>query len=172
MNAVQAPAELIERAADFLRTVQDMGELNWPGDTERTTARLLVAELRALLPQPEPTCPNCGHRDKDHENDAGCWVNGVSCECWITKYALPQVRALLAAERDAKPAVRQPRVWNVGAPQPEVGTVIEDRDGDLYQRHESGWYGLHEGVRCGSADAWTHRLMYAPLTEVLPGGDR
>jgi hypothetical protein len=64
----------------------------------------IAAELRRLL-QPEPTCPNCGHTDDRHTDDAdGCWRGDEECDCRFTHASLPQVRALLAAERDSKPA--------------------------------------------------------------------
>jgi ribosomal protein L32 len=170
----QAPIDLrdvIARAADFLRTVQNMGEFNWPGATERTTARLLVDELRALLPQPAPTCPNCGHTDNDHRatprgeviGGVGCYfaqlIGEPECDCEISRGALPQVRALLAAERDSKPAPVKPRVWQKGDPEPESGVVVRDRDGDLWETgtERREWYDL---------------LRWAPLTEVIPGGTR
>jgi hypothetical protein len=166
----QAPIDLrdvIGRAADFLRVVQDMNQLNWPGETERTTARLLVDELRALLPQPPSACPNCGHADGEHTGycQADSSETGVDrCGCLITREALPTVRALVAAERDATPARPEPRVWNAGDPEPEDVEQISDRDGDIWDRGTDCWWHSPE-----TRDyRWEHiARKWSPLTEVL-----
>lgn len=142
----------------------------------------LVAELRALLPQPAPTCPNCRHADDRHGVGSGCReVIGDPataapyplCPCAITHAALPQVRALLAAERDSKGDPAEPRVWNEGDADPSNDGVTELRDahGSTWFAQRAGW-SIHYANQWGEPDQ-TWREMDSdlfPFTEVLAGG--
>lgn len=158
MTAVQVPAELVEFWATTA-TVQ--AEAPQP---DRATLRQLAASIRALLPQPEPTCPVCGGRTKDHYV-----VPGELSDCWVPLERVAELRALLAAERDAKPAIRQPRVWNVGDPEPSDVEQVLDRDGDVWGRGDNGIWNTPET----RGFPWEHVVRkWSPLTEVLPGGDR
>lgn len=200
MSAVEVPAELIERAAD---------QIEWGTRGAHSTHHLeatdappalcslgscpvgrgLVAELRALLPQPAPTCPNCGHADRDHGDEGThCWISG--CDCPIPGAALPTVRALLAAERDSKPAPAKPRVWTAGEPEPEGVDRVRDSDddddrsnGDIWIKRPSGKWRLEKNILAGDGDLdlynqpkgmqWAHLLNeYGPLTEVIADGAR
>lgn len=176
MSAVEIPAELVERTVTFVRVVQDMGELNWPGETERVTARLLVDELRALLPKPAPTCPNCGHDDDEHlgqqcrsrdEDDA-------LCGCPFPRRVLDDLRRVIAAELEAAQhaeiqAPAEPRVWQAGDPEPDGVIHVEDRDGDIWTRRTDGSWSSPETREF----LWEHiARKWAPLTEVPTGGAR
>jgi hypothetical protein len=173
-------SDLDRQAAVIARAATDLDQWaaewaeRWPEDTLTPLGMGdLAIDLRALLPQPEPTCPNCGHLDADHLNwwnkaDLACADrnrDGV-CRCLVTGNALPQVRALLAAERDATPARPEPRVWNAGDPEPEGVEQISDRDGDIWDRGTDGWWHSPE-----TRDyRWEHiARKWSPLTEVLAG---
>jgi len=185
----QAPIDLrdvIERAAtqitDLIPYVTDVVD-----GTRITIARDLAAELRALLPHPLFTCPNCEHPDDQHFAH-GCGrivgVTGDRCSCEITPAALPQVRALLAAERDSKGTPAKPRVWSVGDPEPEDVTEVQDSDSKAllrnWRRGEDGrWRLVDKSGDTFNRDAgrtWMSLLEeygdFGPLTEVLPGGVR
>lgn len=176
MTAEQVPAGLLHFVSDLPRRLDFEAWLldNSVGDSLRRIAN----QLRALLPQPEPTCPNCGHRDGLHhsgrEHDGygiqGCDEDG--CDCALTPAALPQVRALLAAERDAKPASRKPRVWNVGDPEPDDRPDVRDCERDIWTHWRGGVWGCRTHATADDR-RWEAILNgFAPLTEVLPGGDR
>jgi hypothetical protein len=80
--------------------------------------------------------------------------------------APPQVRALLADQADATPAVR-PRVFNAGDPEPADVRQVHDRDGDVWSRGDRGIWNT-PGTK---GFPWEHvARRWSPLTEVLPGG--
>jgi hypothetical protein len=176
VSALEVPAELIERAAKLLENAASLrhsdycsGHIGEGRDCPLAAGEnAAVAALRALLPQPVATCPNCGHDDGEHWPD-GCLAAELACDCAINVSGLPQVRALLAAERDSKPAGREPRVWLDGDPEPEVGTVVRDRDRDEWTNTGQGVWTSPE-----TRDMPWERIArkYSPLTEVLPGGAR
>lgn len=203
----QAPIDLrdvIEQAAEALGDLigrnhikETHGGLGIPGrvfDGCHACSPYVKVEtsLRALLPQPEPTCPNCGHGDADHLNwwnkdDLACTQrNGNQiCRCEITRAGLPQVRALIAAERDSAPATRPvltlPRVWQAGDPEPEGVTEVRDADDEAqylrnWRRGEDNRWRLVErdgSVPPARGRSWVGLLgTYGPLTEVLSGGAR
>jgi hypothetical protein len=121
VTAVQVPAEVLEQvvarlthlsATDHDHASTDSGHARdvWEvcDGLPCRTDRELVERLNGLLPQPEPTCPNCGHEDFVH-TDVGCAYvydkrrasAATACDCALSVTALPQVRALLYAEGDA-----------------------------------------------------------------------
>jgi hypothetical protein len=64
-------------------------------------------------------------------------------------------------------AVRTPRVWNAGDPEPEGVEKVADDDGDLWVRAGSEWQWTDdEGVRMTAF--WDGLTEVGPLTEVLP----
>lgn len=188
MSAVQVPAELIERMAgevvDYWMLVHSdycSGGLDEPGCRGHAKQVELVDAARALLPAPAPTCPNCQHRDDDHQ-DAGCMADAADpattldaeCPCAISKLSLPQVRALLAAERDSKPAQRQPRVFNAGDPDPRDSgvTLLVDVRRRAWHAQGAGW-SAHWPNASGQPDNSWERMDARdfPFTEVLDGGE-
>jgi hypothetical protein len=196
-------SDLDRQAAVIARAATDLDQWaaewaeRWPEDTLTPLGMGdLAIDLRALLPQPEPepTCPNCGHFDDEH-NELGCGdiaedaececamteasanscpVHGTldsrsACECPFPGRTLDELRALLAAERDATPTRPEPRVWNAGDPEPEGVEQISDRDGDIWDRGTDGWWHSPE-----TRDyRWEHiARKWSPLTEVHTGGAR
>jgi hypothetical protein len=127
-------------------------------------SRPLVEELRALLPQPSLTCPNCGHEDEEHGPNL-CNHGGANrwCECPFGREALSQVRALRAAQADATPATYEPaaadrgdhlHLWQhtvCGQVRGFLPTVSPTADTCC--------------MACGDPEGW--RQLF---TEVLPGG--
>lgn len=163
MSAVEVPVELISESSILLEVISSVA---WaaPTDAQRSYAAELSSKLRALLPQPAPTCPNCGHVPVGH-GDGGCLAS--ACECPFSNASVVVALSLLAAERDSKPAQRQPRVWNAGDPDPGDVEQIRDRDGDVWTRAEAGWWTSPETREM----TWEHiARKWSPLTEVLPGG--
>jgi hypothetical protein len=129
---LQVPAELLAELVDgYEGLAKDVsGEMSdgklWPEALD------LIARVRGLLPAPAPTCPNCRHADRLHMELGCAAVAGdpattfdVVCDCPFHGAALPVLRDLLAAQADAKPStlglwapLAEPRVWNVGDPEP------------------------------------------------------
>jgi hypothetical protein len=168
-------AAVIARAATYLDQWAAEWAERWPEDTLTPLGMGdLAIDLRALLPQPEPTCPVCGHPvgrvlsppPTGHYED-GCTHTEVGagfCPCPLVFSQIDTVRALLAAERDAIPARPEPRVWNAGDPEPEGVEQISDRDGDIWDRGTDGWWHSPETRDC----RWEHiARKWSPLTEVL-----
>jgi hypothetical protein len=169
VTAVQVPAELVEFWATTA-TVQ--AEAPQP---DRATLRQLAASIRALLPQPEPTCPNCGHRDGLHHSDRehdgygiqGCDEDG--CDCALTPAALPQVRALRAAERDAKPAESKPCTRYQVVVHDEVPGAVSRARG-IFDSRDAAERQVNYFRQVFAARSTYRRT--AEIVEVLPGGDR
>jgi hypothetical protein len=176
-------SDLDRQAAVIARAATDLDQWaaewaeRWPEDTLTPLGMGdLAIDLRALLPQPEPTCPNCGHLDADHareDGQIGCIFHAIvtdpRCDCMFTRNALPQVRALLAAERDATPARPEPRVWNAGDPEPGPDVqYVRDSENDVWTRYGNGW----DIPGCADMRLWAALLAhFGPLTEA-PGGAR
>lgn len=196
MSAVEVPAEPVEYVLERLeyesRRLHDLADAS-TGHAQRLWEvcdgqpcrrdRENAATLRALLPQPLFTCPNCGHADEDHRalpageriGGVGCYfaanVGAAECDCPFTREGLPTVRALLAAERDSKPAPVQPRVWGTTDPNPAIQgvTKLRDSQGYLWNAYGNNW-------RSGAVDSeYTWAAMqpeWFPFTEVIAAGAR
>lgn len=175
MSAVEVPAELIEQAAGALERAastlhSDRCTKSHRDDLtfcpEAHAEAVLAYDLRALLPQPAPTCLNCGHVPVGH-GDSGCLAS--ACDCPFSHPAVMVALALLAAERDSKPAPAKPRTWKAGDPEPEDVEQIQDRDGDVWTRRADGWWSSPETREM----TWEHiARKWSPLTEVIAGGAR
>jgi hypothetical protein len=60
------------------------------------------------------------------------------------------------------------RVWNEGDPEPEVGAVVRDRDGDIRWHVSADMIGWTSGYPTNQAHlTWQDVLQYAPLVEVI-----
>jgi hypothetical protein len=105
VSAVEVPTELIERWVHNLTGALDYLDNGSLGAAEvRRLVGMVHADLRALLPQPVATCPNCGHQDADHAGDGcahGADRGQLDCDCPFSPPAVVAVRRLIAAERDS-----------------------------------------------------------------------
>lgn len=179
-------AAVIERGIDLLEKFARAWRDNLPLDTlTQTHTAALVAELRALLPQPDadaPECPNCHHKDNRH-NYQEC--DDISCDCPFPKFALDAARALVAATAEAflagRPAERRVRVFNRGDDEPADHPKVKDADGDAWIKRPSGKWRIEANVKSGDPELdirgqsrgtdWASLLLdFGPLTEVLDGG--
>jgi hypothetical protein len=107
VTAVQVPAELVGPLTALAYSVDQAGRYLRAGHSVYDVTAMLaeiVTELRALLPQPVATCPNCGHQDADHAGDGcahGADRGQLDCDCPFSPPAVVAVRRLIAAERDS-----------------------------------------------------------------------
>ena len=188
-------AEVLEQSATSLHIQFHFGRISYAECEQEicVLGRTASAELRALLPQPEPTCPICGHpvgRVLDppptgHYED-GCTHTEVGagfCPCPLVFTQTEAVRALLAVERDTTPAVTGPRVWTAGDPEPEGVDLVWDREGDPWVRRPTNLWRMKANVESKDPELGLHgkpRGMawvdfaadWGPLTDQPPAGAR
>jgi hypothetical protein len=169
VTAVQVPAELVERAVKRLEDSASLRHSDYcsghigegRGCPLAAEEDAVAAELRALLPQPAQTCPNCGHPDSHHGLSCGhvaaapATTAEIACECPFPRRALDDLRRLIVVERDEAAT----------APGSDV-TKIRDKDGELWHREGTGWR-FRTGLTLPWGALFDH---YGPLTKVLGGG--